>query len=207
MSTNARDLTGLEFGHLTALRPTGKTGRYGVEWLVRCRCGNELSMVTADLTKKARRPGQMPRTCGCYRKRNRSKKYKGVGDLSGTKFRTIKAQAKHRGHEFGITIEYAWQLFVEQGRKCALTGLPLALSPSSMAPGTSTASLDRIDSDRGYIEGNVQWVHVAINYMKHTLPEEVFIQWCCHVAHYAYYGIAYGAELGKPPKGKKPYVY
>jgi len=40
------------------------------------------------------------------------------------------------------------------------------------------ASLDRIDNNKGYIEGNVQWVIKKINYMKNTLSEKNFINLC-----------------------------
>jgi hypothetical protein len=41
-----------------------------------------------------------------------------------------------------------------------------------------TASLDRIDSSKGYVEGNVQWVHKRINIMKNDLSDSEFIEWC-----------------------------
>lgn len=47
-----------------------------------------------------------------------------------------------------------------------------------------TASLDRIDSAKGYVEGNVQWVHKRINLMKGTLSEKDFIAFCQMVVTY-----------------------
>ena len=41
-----------------------------------------------------------------------------------------------------------------------------------------TASLDRIDSLKGYTEDNVQWVHKHINFMKGSLSENKFIEYC-----------------------------
>lgn len=201
MANTVRDLTGQEFGYLTAVQPTEERSRYGVIWLARCRCGNEIKMSASDLSKKPKRPGQMPRSCGCFRKRNRSPKYKGIGDLSHTKWKNIQSRARLRGIEFDLSLEYAWNLFLAQGKKCALTGLPLALSPSSMAAGASTASLDRINSDEGYVEGNVQWVHVTINYMKQQLPQNDFVDWCRKVVDHS---MAYGAEFGRPHLGNKP---
>lgn len=182
LGSMAKDLTGQRFGMLTAARPSGEVTRYGVVWIVRCDCGNEIEKVASDLCRKPKREGQMPQSCGCFRKRNRSPKYKGVGDLSSTKFRGIMARAKHRDIPFKITIRQAWNLFLKQERKCALTGVLLTLHPSSVEEGANTASLDRIDSSKGYVKGNIQWVHVAINFMKHSLPEEEFVHWCCAVA-------------------------
>ena len=42
----------------------------------------------------------------------------------------------------------------------------------------NTASLDRINSKKGYVEGNIQWVHKDINMMKHCLETSDFIKWC-----------------------------
>jgi hypothetical protein len=66
-----------------------------------------------------------------------------------------------------ITLEYIWDLLLEQNRKCALTGLPLTFAKDyNKSTLDQTASLDRIDSSVGYIIGNVQWVHKEINKIK-----------------------------------------
>ena len=39
-------------------------------------------------------------------------------------------------------------------------------------------SLDRIDSNNGYVEGNVQWVHKDVNMMKKDYNQEYFINIC-----------------------------
>lgn len=41
-----------------------------------------------------------------------------------------------------------------------------------------TASLDRIDSSKGYIEGNIQWIHKELNWLKNDLDEMVLVDWC-----------------------------
>jgi len=187
-----KDITGMKFGMLTAVQPTGKSNHYGIIWLARCDCGNEIERGASELLRKPKRKTQVPQNCGCYRKRNRSPKYKGVGDLSSTRFRRVLAQAKQRGIPFKITIRQAWDQFLRQDGKCSLTGVALAMSPSSMKEGASTASLDRIDSTKGYVLGNIQWVHVAINFMKHSLPEEEFVRWCCLVAKHK--GRAWGRD-------------
>ena len=47
----------------------------------------------------------------------------------------------------------------------------------------NTASLDRIDSSKGYVEGNVQWVHKMINMSKQQYSQEEFIDMCKAVAN------------------------
>jgi hypothetical protein len=180
----AKDLTGLKFGKLTALRPSGKSNHYGIIWIVRCECGKEFEKGASELIRKPRRKNQIPQSCGCYGKRNRSPKYKGIGDLSHTKFHNIQNSAKERNLLFKITIRQAWNLFIKQNGKCALTGISITLNPKSVVEGANTASLDRIDNSKGYVRGNLQWVHVRINFMKHAMSQEEFVQWCRLVTKY-----------------------
>jgi hypothetical protein len=94
------------------------------------------------------------------------------------------ARAKARNIPFQITIQQAWNLFVAQKGRCALSGVPIVLNPSTVSAGANTASLDRIDSSKGYTQDNLQWVHAQINFMKHSLLEEEFITWCRRVAQH-----------------------
>jgi hypothetical protein len=48
----------------------------------------------------------------------------------------------------------------------------------------SDASLDRIDSSKGYIDGNVQWVHKEVNEMKMQATQNEFIEYCNLVAEF-----------------------
>ena len=79
-----------------------------------------------------------------------------------------------RGHKILITKEQAAELFVNQGRKCAISGVDLVLKADA---DEITASLDWIDSDGDYKLGNVQWIHKEINKMKNDLSEEKFFGW------------------------------
>jgi hypothetical protein len=101
-------------------------------------------------------------------------------------FTAIKRAALHyrKPIAFDITIEYLWRMFLRQKRCCALSGLQIHFSPKAKGDHTGyrSASLDRIDSSRGYVRGNVQWVHKDINLMKRTLPQERFIELCTNVA-------------------------
>ncbi len=45
-----------------------------------------------------------------------------------------------------------------------------------------TASLDRIDSTRGYSKDNIQWVHKMIQKIKIDVPQAAFVDWCQKVA-------------------------
>jgi len=85
-----------------------------------------------------------------------------------------------------ISLEEANKLLVKQGFKCALTGLPISQASNlkEEMSGCSTASIDRIDSSRGYLADNVQWVHKDINRMKWEFSHQRFIELCRAVVSY-----------------------
>lgn len=114
--------------------------------------------------------------------------HKTIGELSGSFVNTIKQKAKTRNIEFNVSIEYLWDLFLKQDKKCRLSNIDLNLYTYNIWTSTGksrhintsimNASLDRIDSNKGYIEGNVQWVHKVINIMKNTLSTDEFLYFC-----------------------------
>ena len=89
-----------------------------------------------------------------------------------------KSNAELRGIEWGVTFEYLAQLLIEQDFKCALTGWDIHAMEIN-----SPASLDRIDSSVGYVEGNLQWVNSKVNMMKQQYTQEDFIEVCKAVAN------------------------
>lgn len=103
--------------------------------------------------------------------------WKGHNSITGEMFCNLKNKAKVRNIEFHITKEYLYELFIKQNRKCSLTNNEIFLPPPKYR-NNGTASLDRIDSSKGYIEGNVQWVHKDINIMKNIFSEEKLIEYC-----------------------------
>ena len=118
-------------------------------------------------------------SCGCTKIGSR----KGTEIISATHFGKIKQSAKRRNIEFNITIEYISDLLIKQDFKCALTGIHI--EGGYFKHGgykIPTCSLDRIDSSKGYIEGNVQWLFAPINTMKMSLSQEDFINYCKLIA-------------------------
>jgi len=76
-----------------------------------------------------------------------------------------------------------WGLFLNQDRKCALSGLPLVFG-ANHGKIEGTASLDRIDSSKGYTIDNVQWVHKIVNLMKQDSSDEEFVKMCRIVSNH-----------------------
>jgi len=77
--------------------------------------------------------------------------------------------------EFNLSVEYLDSLWLSQQGRCAYTGEDLWFGRSKV---NGNASLDRIDSAFGYIEGNVQFVHKDVNIMKWDLSEKRFLEIC-----------------------------
>ena len=154
---------------------------------VQCSCGKTEFKPARNLKN-----GRCTSCKSCASKRTFSKHplpsiFKGIGDLGATYFSKLKSGAIIREFEFTITIEYAWNLLIEQEFKCKLSGLPINLTSKTLNNNPDyhnfTASLDRIDNTKGYIEGNVQWVHKDINRIKHTFDQKYFINLCKAVAN------------------------
>lgn len=181
------DLTGKRVGKLvvTGYSHNHPKHKYVKFWKCKCDCGNEKIVRGSHLYNNA------IKSCGCLHRRTGKDcpAFGGYEEISGDFMSIIRRGAKSRGHEFSITIEYLWKLFESQKRKCALSGMPLSFGDGRRtncyaATSKRTASLDRIDSARGYIEGNVQWVHKCVNLMKQDLPEADFILWCNRITRH-----------------------
>jgi hypothetical protein len=87
------------------------------------------------------------------------------------------------GYNFNITIEEAWEIWLTQNGECALSGVEIKFSRTRKKSKTGerleqTASLDRIDSSKGYSKENCQWVHKLVNRLKGSLPENDFYEFC-----------------------------
>jgi hypothetical protein len=88
-------------------------------------------------------------------------------------FSHIKSHAKRRKIPFTIKISDIYKLLLKQEYKCKITGLDINITDVK-----NTASLDRIDSGKGYIKSNIQWVHIDINKAKGSLSMKEYIDQC-----------------------------
>ena len=83
-----------------------------------------------------------------------------------------------RSFDFSIDLEHLLLLWKNQNGLCAYSKLPLTIEANQQ----NIVSLDRIDSSKGYVVGNVQLVCRAINEMKMDRTENMFIYLCSLVS-------------------------
>ena len=114
------------------------------------------------------------------KKNQKHPQWRGYEDISMTYWKNVKHGARTRHIAFKVKIEDAWELYLKQNRKCALTGRSIGFEASK----NNSASLDRIDASNPYVIGNLQWVHKDVNRMKSSLAEEVFVEWVTRIYEY-----------------------
>lgn len=174
-----QDEIGKVFGKLTPIATEKDKNGYNSRYICKCDCGNTHSVAKTHL-----RRGLITH-CGCVRKVGASHhQWTGVGEISGDFFWSHIVRSANGSKTEGrkpkvleVTIEQLWDLFLKQDRKCALSGIELSF-PKKAKDKSWTASLDRIDSSKGYILGNVQWVHKDVNIMKNKFNQDHFISIC-----------------------------
>ena len=175
---------GCRFGKLTVMERL-ENAKYGQRvWLCKCDCGKFIKRPTGELRNRSKYGRDTSCGCGAFDNRKQTINWKGCGDIHGSMWGRIERGAKSRNYPFEITIEYGWDLFLKQNKKCALSGIDIYFPKTDWEQkrGEWTASLDRIDSMEGYIEGNVQWVYKDINRIKWAYNQEYFIKMCVKVA-------------------------
>lgn len=173
-----KPIIGKTFGQLTALRIDHQDYRGIIYYEFKCSCGNIKILPGAWV-----RSGNT-KSCGClHAKITKKMFFKGVGELGSTYFTHCKNHAKARNLQWKITIQNAWNQFIKQNKKCAISGVELTFPTNSTLRGT--ASLDRIDSTKGYTTDNIQWVHKDVNMMKQDRSDEGFIKWCQIIADFS----------------------
>ena len=85
--------------------------------------------------------------------------------------------AERRNIVFDITIEYLYELYIQQNKKCYFTDIDIFLNKKDC-----NASVDRIDSNIGYKIDNIIWVYKPINNMKNDFEIKRFIEICCLIS-------------------------
>lgn len=144
-------------------------------WNCQCKCGNLQAVRTTHLMRnKTKNCKHCRKQCG-HNKDNIS--WKGGDFISSTIHTFCRLRAKNANIPFNITIKDLEDQWLKQEGKCAYTKFILTL-PDHNRSTDFNASIDRIDSSKGYEIGNIQWVIKKINVMKNEYSEEEFLNLC-----------------------------
>lgn len=141
------------------------------------QCGEQQTYLRHNYAKESLRLGKLCKGCSNKIMNNTHSGF--YRDIRISWIKKCKVCAETRGLEWSLSEEFIWQTYLAQEKKCALSGLPIGWSKHGQI---HTASIDRIDSDIGYVVDNIQLVHKDINFMKQAFPQTYFIEMCKRVA-------------------------
>lgn len=98
-------------------------------------------------------------------------------------FTQLKSSRRNSGIEWDIEIEYINSIWDKQEGKCALSGINMTWHRGG-GKTDYACSIDRKDSDKGYVVGNIQLVCKTVNFMKSTLNDAQLYWWCKNIVEH-----------------------
>jgi hypothetical protein len=168
------NITNQVFYNLTAktfIEITYKQKRPFVWWNCVCKCGNKVIASSRDLKRGHKK------SCGCKRKDPRPYLRK----PNATFFNLYQAYgkaAKARNIPFKISFQHALALFQLPCFYCKQ--LPAQLRKGRSVDNKTDKlynGIDRVNSSKGYIKGNVVAACMSCNYAKRAKTLEAFVEW------------------------------
>ena len=92
----------------------------------------------------------------------------------------IAALLTHCNRKEFLSLDYVMGIYHAQKGRCALSGEWMTWEVGKGRVSTNI-SIDRIDSSKGYVPGNIQLVCAIVNCMKNEYSQEEFIEFCKRV--------------------------
>jgi hypothetical protein len=95
-----------------------------------------------------------------------------------TGFRDFLRRIKRRDYEYNIDLKYLKEIW-DNCNICVYSGAQLVL-PTHRKHNNPllTASIDRIDSTKGYVKGNIQYISITANHAKNSMSHEQMLEFC-----------------------------
>lgn len=171
---------GKRFGKWTIISDVTKKENNLTHWLCQCDCGTMQYIPLNNLMNNSSTQCQK-----CSNKRSGKKRRKGYELISGNYWSQIRSRAKRKNIPFEIRIEEAWEKFVEQKGKCALTGEEIVLTGYPYDKVATTAKLALIEPDLGFKNVNIIWIHKDIEQIKGNLSKFSLINLCKKIVKYS----------------------
>jgi len=178
------NLIGKTFGYLTVKSFAG-IKRQRTYWFCNCDCNFKGCKKTIEVCGVHLTTGKVT-SCKARRKNcgRDSFSWKGYEDMPGQYLSIIKSTSRKRELQVLITTKDLWNQFKKQNGCCAFDGQPLTLFLTGRKVGT--ASVDRIDSSKGYTPDNIQWIHKDYQSMKMDYNEDEFFAMIKRIYEYKF---------------------
>ncbi len=95
-----------------------------------------------------------------------------------TGFRDFMRRIKRKDYEHNIDLAYLKEVW-DKCNVCVYSGVELVL-PTHRKNNNPliTASIDRIDSSKGYVKGNIQFISITANHAKNSMSHEQMMEFC-----------------------------
>lgn len=94
---------------------------------------------------------------------------------------TLLNHTSKRKKQYNLDIQYLIDLYESQNGSCAISGIEMTYDYGKTA---TNISIDRIDSNIGYIKGNIQLTCYIANIMKNKFSTIDFINFCEKIVNY-----------------------
>ena len=149
------------------------------KWLKLCpKCHSIQTYGRLRFARQKDKEKQLCRSC----KWDDRYKESNIGGIPVSWFTKFQNGAKARSILFLLTIEEVAEVLKKQNYRCSLSGVDVSFK--SQRGKIHRASIDRIDSSKGYFKSNIQIVDKDINKMKLDHTQEYFIELCKKIAEY-----------------------
>lgn len=156
-----------------------------LKYIIKCKCGNIKSISDSQLLSK-----KTKNCMNCIKIPKKLKngyslihKCKWFENIPARYYNNIKTRAKNKNKIFTVSIRDLNEQFKKQNGRCRFSNQPLFFRKQKGQQ--QNASLDRIDSTKGYEAGNIQWVTKQINSMKWNLSDNDFINLCKQISNHS----------------------
>jgi len=166
------DLTGIKFNRLLVLRQIKYENKKKTYWECICDCGNKIIVQHGSL-----RSGNT-QSCGCLsfdklniNKINKDRDYVLINRI----IKNYKQRAKNKNIEFNLSREYFTELVRGNCYYCGEIASNILINKTGEI--FNYNGIDRIDSNKGYIENNVVSCCKICNKSKNNMPQNLFIEW------------------------------